>query len=128
MPEQSIELRSPDGATSAAVALIKRPTASQRGVLAAAYAVGGLLLGGACIVIPIIHLVTTWALPLIGIVLAVRTMRRETIVTRVEGMCPACSKPIEAYDRGGDDPAWQLCPHCDARLQIIAPVTPAASA
>jgi len=105
--------------TAVGSADVQRRSSAQRAVRAGALVVGGLATGTICIVIPIVHLVTTWALPLLGVLLAVREMRREVVITRLEGQCPACEAMIDERDRGRDDPAVQVCPHCNRRLQIV---------
>lgn len=98
--------------------MVSRPSHARRVTLASIYAGGGVIGGVAFIIVPIVHLFTTWALPLIGVLMAMRTMRRTLAIERVDGTCPSCDAEIHDYDRGGDDPAWQVCPRCDARLAI----------
>ncbi len=114
-----ITLRAQDGRTAPAAATIDRyPTAARVGK-AVAFFVGGLAGGTACIIVPVLHLVTTWALPLAGIVMGLRTLKIEQRLSRINGTCPACSQRIEL--RGGPVKAaiWRVCPECDKDLEIV---------
>lgn len=86
--------------------------------MACVYAVGGLLGAFACILIPIVHLITTWALPIAGVYLARRTLKREVLVYDIEGRCPACGKPITLAGGATNEPVWQACPECQAPLRV----------
>lgn len=119
MTRETVTLRSAEGAESEGTAEVVRPSGVRRAIVATVFVVGGIVGGLAFIIIPIVHLFTTWALPLIGVLMAIRVMRRELSIHRLDGVCPACRNEIHEYDRGGDDPAWQLCPRCDARLAIV---------
>jgi hypothetical protein len=90
------------------------------------YIVGGLLGGTACIVVPIVHLVSTWALPLCGILLGLRAFKRRVVVCRPAGICPSCNEPIELVGGSIDDLAWQVCPRCGAAVRV-RPNPPACS-
>lgn len=114
-----ITLRAEDGRTAPAAATIDRYLTGARVGKAVAFFVGGFLLGGACIIVPVLHLVTTWALPLGGIVMGLRTLKIEQRMGTVNGTCPACTQRIEL--RGGPIKAanWRVCPECDKDLEIV---------
>lgn len=80
--------------------------------------VGGLLGGLMFIIVPVVHLFTTWALPLGGILLGMRAYKRRLVFYEVSGTCPACREPIELIGGSADDDAWQVCPKCKARLRV----------
>jgi hypothetical protein len=80
--------------------------------------VGGLLGGLMFIVVPIVHLITTWALPLGGILLGVRAFKRRLVFYQISGTCPACREPIDLIGGLVDDPAWQVCPKCESKLSV----------
>ncbi len=115
-----ITLRAEDGRTAPADATIDRYPDGARVGKAVAFIVGGIVLGTGCTIIPGPHmLVTWWALPLIGILMARRTLKIKQRLSRINGTCPACSKRIEL--RGGPVKAtnWRVCPECDKDLEIV---------
>ena len=57
--------------------------------------VGGFAGGAMFIVVPIVHLVSTWALPLGGILLGMRAFKRRVVLYNVAGTCPACGEAVE---------------------------------
>ncbi len=114
-----ITLRAQDGRTAPAAATIERYSEAARIGKAAGFFVGGFVLGGACLIVPVLHLVTTWALPLAGIVMGLRTLKIQRRLSRINGTCPACTRRIEL--RGGPVKAaiWRVCPECDKDLEIV---------
>lgn len=116
-----ITLRSEGGETAPADATIERYSDSARIGKAVAFFAGGFLLGGACIFVPVLHLVTTWAVPLAGIVLGMRTLGIDRAFGPIKGVCPVCSKAIEL--RGGPIKAsnWRVCPDCGKDIEVLAP-------
>lgn len=114
-----ITLRSEDGETAPADATIEQYPDSARIGKAVAFFAGGFALGGACIIVPIAHLITTWALPLAGIVLGLRTLRIDRAFGPITGRCPLCGKPVEL--RGGPIKAsnWRVCPKCGKDLEVL---------
>ncbi len=118
-----ITLRGEGGETASADATIERYPEAARICKAVGFFAGGFLLGGACIFVPVLHLVTTWALPLAGIVLGMRTLKIDRAFGPITGTCPLCEKPIEL--RGGPIKAsnWRVCPQCGKDIEIVAPDT-----
>jgi len=116
-----ITLRGEDGETAPADATISRYPEAARIGKAVGFFVGGFLLGGACIFVPVLHLITTWAMPLAGIVLGMRTLKIDRTFGPITGTCPLCEKPIEL--RGGPIKAsnWRVCPRCRKDIEIVAP-------
>lgn len=82
--------------------------------------VGGLVGGTVCLVVPLVHLVSTWALPLLGIFMGMRAFKRRTVAYQIACLCPACAEPIELAGGSLDDASWQRCPKCAANLRIEA--------
>jgi hypothetical protein len=80
--------------------------------------VGGVLGGLMFIIVPVVHLITTWALPLGGILLGLRAYKRRLVVYQVTATCPACHEPIDLVGGSVDDPAWQTCPKCKTPLKV----------
>ena len=98
--------------------LIEHP-ASKRGPKAAAFAIGGLIAGACAIPIPGVHLIATWALPLLGLFLAYRTWSTATELVRIKTACPGCEKSVELpggqYSGGRMD---EQCPDCMRPLTV----------
>ncbi len=114
-----IELRAEGGELAPADATIERYPESKRIGKAVAFFAGGFLLGIASIVVPILHLFTTWMLPIAGIVLGRRALKIRRAFGPITGRCPLCEKPIEL--RGGPIKAenWRVCPECNKDLQVL---------
>jgi len=116
-----LTLRAENGETAPADATIQRYPEAARIAKAVAFIAGGFLLGFACIFVPVLHLITTWALPLAGIVLGRRTLKIDRAFGPIKGLCPLCERPIEL--RGGPiKPSnWRVCPECKKDLEIVTP-------
>ena len=97
-----------------------RHSKAGRLVRAALFIIGGLFGGIVCIVIPLVHLVTTWGFPLLGIYLGLRETRRETAVYGLDGICPNSNEKIELAGSWLNEPTWQSCPNCHVKLSIRA--------
>ena len=121
---ETVTLTGAEGARNDATAEVVRYSPVNRVVKASLFVLGGLLAATACIVIPIVHLFTTWGFPLLGILMAVRTMRREIVVTQVEGDCPTCGQKIGLPGGALNEPAWQVCPTCQAKLNVQVVAVP----
>jgi hypothetical protein len=68
MAQESIILESgTQQATSGQAGDVSRYSTAHRIVIASIWVAGGFLLAAPCIVIPIVHLFSTWGLPLLGI-------------------------------------------------------------
>jgi hypothetical protein len=119
-----ITLRGEDGETAPADATIDAYPEAARIGKAVGFFVGGFVLGGACIFVPVLHLITTWALPLAGIVFGLRTLKIDRAFGPITGRCPRCDKPIEL--RGGPIKAsnWRVCPECRKDIEVLAEEPP----
>ncbi len=119
MAQEVVVLTDAAGASAAGAAddVVRYSDAFRYG-LGTMWIVGGFLAAGACIVIPVVHLVSTWALPLLGIMLGMRTFKRRVILHDVKGECPACHQRIELVGGSIGDATWQKCPNCQAPLTI----------
>ena len=96
---------------------------SQRLMKALAVGVGGTIVGLCTIVIPGVHFVAPWLLPLLSIGIAFYLYGRKGTCDSVKTTCPACSASIEAEGGPWEEPMWVRCPECEAPLQVI-PQTP----
>lgn len=116
MTEEPVTLKTAEGATGVAAAQVERYTPGARRGKAALFIVGGILGGAACIIIPVLHLITTWGLPVLGIVLGLRALRTEFRVYSVSGRCPACDEVVEIVGLSPDHP--RPCPRCRTELSV----------
>ncbi len=91
--------------------------ATSRRLRAAGLIAAGFLGGTACIIVPVLHLVTTWALPLLGIWLGLRALRIPVKVLDVRGRCPGCGEPLELF--GGEPSDPRTCPGCGRALELV---------
>ncbi|MBL9140535.1 MAG: hypothetical protein JNK53_01600 [Phycisphaerae bacterium] len=114
----AVTLTGPEARTSSGTASITLIPPGRRNLHAALLAVAGLALGGASILIPILHLCTVWFLPLLGCLLAARALRRTFSIRELNGPCPACRAKIHMGGRELPDSEWQSCPHCGARVRV----------
>ncbi len=114
-----ITLRAEGGETAPAEATIERYPEVIRIGKAVAFFAGGFLLAVPCIFVPVLHLFTTWLIPIAGIVLGLRTLKIKQAFGPITGRCPLCEKPIEL--RGGPIKTanWRVCPECNKDLQVV---------
>jgi hypothetical protein len=119
MDQQSVTLRDAQGHTAAAkAAYVSRRSAVRRGIVASVWVISGFALAAPCLLVPVVHLFSTWALPLLGIVLGVRAWKHRIVVLQITGTCPACGQTIDLGGGSIDDPDWQVCPTCHAPLMV----------
>lgn len=124
MSARSVEitLRSEQGATRPATATLTRYERGERLARAAAFGGLGLLGAGLFIFVPAVHLITTWLLPLAGLIAARSAWRTEAKLTDAHGECPACAAKITLS--GGqltEAPLWDACPECSRPLCLVVP-------
>ena len=125
MAEEPVILKSSEGVERPGTAEVVRYGAGIRTTKAIGFVVGGLLFGAACIIVPVLHLFTTWGLPLLGIILAVRSLRREVVVESATGTCPSCEASITLPGGAGDDGTARTCPQCGGALELVVSAPPA---
>ena len=125
MPMEPITVEAPDGRTSQGQAEVIRYSNASRITRATLFVIAGLIGGTVCIIVPVVHLVTTWGFPLIGILLANRTMKREVSIHQPAVPCPHCGQAIEIAGGALIDSEWQVCPHCRTKLVYRAQAAPA---
>ena len=70
--------------------------------------------------IPAFHLLSAFALLILGPILAYKRYNTGFINDKAQGHCPACTKEI-TVDFETDDylPKWTYCPLCKAPIQIV---------
>jgi len=81
-------------------------------------AVAGLLLGAAFIVVPILHLFTTWIFPMLGIGLGVWVYRIAIVVKEVRATCPDCGEAMRVRVGALEEYHWIRCPSCATPLRL----------
>lgn len=120
MASEPFELKTRRGVASVATAEVLRISHTTRFARAAAICVTGILIGAGTIIIPLVHFVGPWAIPLLSFALAAYVLTLRGRVLSVEGPCPACGKTASFGDQGtlSNDPIWVLCPHCKEPLQV----------
>ena len=74
------------------------------------------LLTAALIVVPIVHLFSTWALPLAGILGARNAIKTTKRVSHVTGQCPACKGKLLLAGGRAVFPLRDACEHCSRPL------------
>ena len=116
MPEQTVILNAADGTSGRAVAHLERYSSTARVGKAIFFVLAGILGAAACIIVPVLHLITTWAFPLAGIVLCVKTLRTRERLVSIAGPCPSCGAPVELP--GGAMTDSRTCPSCQAVLKV----------
>ena len=119
MPEEPIRFEDQQNQFTLGTAEVVRYSTLARTTTATLYIVGGVLGGTVCILIPLVHLITTWALPLLGIFMGIRALRRHVVLYQPQGPCPHCGKPMQLPGGSIDDADWQHCPHCQAILTVL---------
>lgn len=74
--------------------------------------------GGAAalIVVPVVHLFSTWILPLAGILGAINTVKTAKRVSHVTGACPACQGRLLLAGGRAEFPMRESCEHCSRPL------------
>ena len=116
MPEEPVIFETADGASGPAVAEIAHYGAGARISKAIFYIVAGFVGGAACIIVPVVHLLTTWGLPLVGILMGVRALRTHERIVTAAGPCPVCGEPVELP--GGSMTDVRICSACKASLTL----------
>lgn len=117
MPTEPIVLHTREGTDVPASAEVVRYGEGVRMAKAAALVLGGLVGGAVLIVVPVLHLISTWLLPLAGIAGAVLVYRTTLRVSRVEATCPSCGEDFTVEESMAQDD-WIRCTHCTHPLQL----------
>jgi len=80
----------------------------------------GIGFGGALafIVVPVLHLLTTWALPLAGLMGAWNSLRTVSRVSHLTGRCPVCQGKLLLAGGRAIFPVRDQCEHCSRPLLI----------
>lgn len=114
----NLSLTSQTGRSGAGSATFSTVDPGSRAGKAAAFLIGGVALAGVCIMIPIVHLITTWLFPVLGAAMAWKTWTTELTLDTVDAACPECGAALGWRDMGARFPLRESCPSCDTQLQI----------
>lgn len=96
---------------------VVRYSLTGRRVKGGIYLGAGITGGAVFIIVPVLHLCTTWALPLAGLVACIVTLRTELRMRKVSGPCPACGEEI-GLGGGAGGLVSEWCPRCKVPIQI----------
>ena len=119
MPLVDLGIRDEAGARAPGRGQLTTYSDSARFRRAALFLGAGILGGAMFIVVPILHLFTTWALPLAGLLAAVHAVRTRGTVTDIRGACPACETEITLEGGRAEFPLRDACTNCHRPLLII---------
>lgn len=115
---ETIQLRTRTGLGSTATATVTRRSGAFRVVRSLGIGVGGVVVGLATVVIPAVHLISTWAIPLAAIAIALVLLRQGPAVDTAAGPCPKCGAAIEVAGGTVADDLWVACPACAEPLRF----------
>ena len=118
MPPMPLKLQAESGAVSQAQGVWMEYSPAGRFCKAMLCLVGGVGLGAVLIVVPILHLITTWALPLVGVLGAIHILRTEATVREISGTCPACGVALHLQGGRAAFPMRESCPDCRRPLTV----------
>ena len=118
MRELTLLLRAETGAVTQGSATIEHFSTPLRWVRGTIFLVGGFGLGAALIVVPILHLITTWALPLAGAIACVGALRTRARLENIQGCCPGCEASFSHNGGRAVFPIRIDCPDCRRPISI----------
>ena len=118
MKELALVLQAETGAQTEGTATIEHFSTPLRWVRATIFLVGGVGLAAALIVVPILHLITTWALPLAGLIACVSVLRTRARLADIQGRCPGCEASFSHNGGRAVFPMRIDCPNCRRPISI----------
>jgi hypothetical protein len=118
MSSATLQIRSQTGKSGRGAAELEGLADSARAGKAAAFAVAGLAGAAMCIWIPMVHLLTTWLLPLIGGAMAWKTWNTKAVFSSIEASCPECGAALAWTGRGASFPLRDACAGCESQLEV----------
>ena len=116
--KESVQLAARGGGETVGNTEVTRFSSGRRMGQAAGIAVGGILLGAATIVIPGVHLISTWAIPLLSFGIAAYLFSRRGVIGAVTGECPSCHQQMNSPGGAWEDPMWVRCNQCEAPVEV----------
>lgn len=115
---EEVTLATRDGKTGVGVTDVQRFSAGQRMSKAVPIAVGGTILGLCTIVIPGVHFISTWLIPLLSIGTAFYFYSKLGAIGAVTGTCPSCDKDLAAEGGAWEEPMWVRCSACNTPVEV----------
>jgi hypothetical protein len=70
------------------------------------------------VVVPVIHLITTWLLPIAGVVGFVTIIKTRATITKIQSQCPACNSTVLLRGGRATDQMRESCDDCNRPLII----------
>ena len=70
------------------------------------------------VVVPVIHLITTWLLPIAGVVGFVSIIQTRATITKIKGQCPACNSNVLLSGGRAAPQMRESCDDCSRPLII----------
>jgi hypothetical protein len=119
MTEQRVTVATREGPKNEATANIVFYGKGQRVVRAIAVLTLFLILTGAFIFVPIVHFITTWALPVAGLIGFWMLLRTTAVVKSIEGQCPDCSHDFAFKGGPMEEIMWYRCEQCRLPLKVL---------
>lgn len=118
MASETVELKPRKGDSTSGLAVITRVPSGIRAAKASGFVAVGLL-GVGTVVVPGVHFVGPWLIPLVGIGLGWSTWKKDKVVHSVNGSCPHCGASASWSDVVVDDQIWERCPACREPIEVV---------
>lgn len=115
---ETLTLAGRDGSRFEGEAEVTRYTGGQRLSKALPVGVGGTILGLCTIVIPGLHFVSTWLIPLLSIGTAYYLYNRRGALGEVRATCSKCGGQMMAEGGAWEDPMYVRCNHCQTPFEV----------
>lgn len=121
MSSEQVTLKQRQGDPVEAMAEVVRYGPGDRTTRAGTIAGAGVVLGGLSILVPGVHLISTWLLPLLGLGIAAYYYRIRAKVDRITGTCPNCGEAMSIGEVGTvtDEAVWVRCDKCSHPLELV---------
>ena len=120
MATETVTLAQREGEPVSGTAEVTRYSAAARAARAWGLAIAGIVIGAASIVVPGVHLISTWLIPLLAIGLALYVRRIRARVGLINATCPSCGEPMSIESPGAvaDEAVWVRCDKCTHPLEL----------
>lgn len=118
MAPELVRLHTRDRRVVDATAEITRYGLGVRLLRGGAIAAIAVVVGAVTIVIPVLHLVLPWAIPLAGLGVGAYVALQGVIVGEIRATCPDCGAPIATSGGTASEDVWIRCPTCTLPLRL----------
>ena len=109
---ETLQLMTRDGRSSTAQGRVRRYSSGARFARAGAIVLTGFMLGGLSIFIPVVHLISTWLLPLLSLAMAWYFAAVRVVIGQVSGPCPQCGESLTVKGGAQASDLWVRCTSC----------------